>query len=91
MERTEDMIKIDFAENDNFEELVEELFWEDLYFEEMDGLHIHDTNQGKWYAVENRYWYAGSMYILNSGESVDFGLVDKDFNNELQETYDEDF
>lgn len=76
-----EIITIDFSQD--FDEIMEEMFWKDMNFEEIDGLYIHDTNQNLWYSVENKYWYAGSMYILNSGESVDFGLVDKDFNNEL--------
>lgn len=83
------VITIDFSQD--FDETVEELFWQDMNFEEMDGLYIHDTNQNLWYSVEDKYWYAGSMYIINSGKKVRFSLVDEDFNNELQETYDEDF
>lgn len=91
MERTEDMIKIDFAEHNDFDKLVEELFWEDLYFEEMDGLYIHDTNQGKWYAVENRYWYAGLNLVIKSKELIRFELVDEEFNEELQRDFYEDW
>lgn len=89
MEKNDGMITIDFSQD--FNETVEELFWQDMYFEEMDGLYIHDTSKNLWYSVENRYWYAGFNYIINSGEKVRFNLVDEDFNNELQETYDEDF
>lgn len=80
-----DTITIDFASD--FDEVVEELFWNDMYFNEIDGLYIYDTNQSEWYAVDNKYWYAGYTYIVQSNEVIEFHKVSKEHNKELEKEF----
>ena len=51
LQRIEDMIK----EATDFEELVERLFWEDIYIID-DGQWLQDTNQGKIYGHTLHYY-----------------------------------
>lgn len=82
MEKNNNIITVDFSQD--FDEVVEELFWQDMYFNDIDGLYIYDTNQSEWYAVENKYWYAGFSYIISSDEKINFHKVSKEHNEELE-------
>ena len=86
----EDIIKLDFGSENNFDDIIEELFWKDLNFEVVDGLYIHDTNKDEWYSVESKYWYADFGNVLRSKEEVSFYKVNEDIAKELsEELYDE--
>ena len=89
MVKNNDVITIDFSRD--FYEIMDELYWKDMHFEEEDGLYIHDTNQGLWYAIEDRYWYANYGSVIENGKTVDFKLVNEDFNQELEEQFYEQY
>lgn len=75
-------------EYENFDELVEELFWNDLYLHEDNEIYIYDTNQNIWYSIEMRYSYSNILELFKDGKMIRFDEVkDDDFIDDLNEIF----
>lgn len=73
---------------EDFDELVDELFWNDMYLYEDDTFYIHDTNQNIWYSIERRFHYGDLQQLFREGKMIRFDEVkDEDIIEDLEETF----
>ena len=73
----------------DFDELVDELFWNDMYLYQEDTYYIHDVNQDYWYSIEQRYHYGDILQLFEEGKVLRFDEIkDEDLIEELREVLD---
>lgn len=88
------VIEIKGKEFKTVDELVDsdELFWNDLLLTQSyeNGMfYILDSNQGKWYAIENRFTYCTDLQLLlDRNENIKFYLItDEEILSDLEKEF----
>lgn len=83
---TSEEIIIDFSKFDNFDEVVDEMYWKDLYFEEYNGVNIHNANTDEYYEIERKFHYADFNGLVDDKEKIVFDrILDDDIVQEIKE------
>lgn len=83
--RSEEII-IDFDKFKDFDEVVEEMSMSDLYFEEYNGVNIHNANTDKYYEIENKFNYCNFNGLVDDREKIVFDrILDDDIVKEIKE------
>lgn len=73
-------------EYEDFEELLGELFWNDMNLYELDTICIHDEFNDIFYTIEQRFQYADILHVFELGKNIRFDEVkDEDLIMELKE------
>lgn len=83
MVRFDKQLTFSTKEYESFEDMMDEMFWNDMYMHQLDTYYIHDTNQNVWYSIERRFHYADVMELFKDGKQLRFDEV-KDI-EELEE------
>lgn len=90
------VIEIKGKEFKTVDELVDsdELFWNDLLLTQSNEngmFYILDSNQGKWYEIENRFTYCTDLQLLlDRNENIKFYLItDEEILSDLEKEFKE--
>ena len=77
------IVVIDFGRD--LDEIMDELFWQDMYIRLGDYIYIQDTFEGQWFGIECKYTCASLDALIAAKAVVKFNIIDDfEWTNDLE-------